>query len=92
MPNGSRVQTHDDITERRYASKQIERMAHHDALNRRPNRLRFREHLDAKMACDEGGQLVAVPSIELDRFTNVNDTFGHRVRDKLLRLVALRLR
>ena len=67
-------------------------MAHHDALTGLPNRRRFREHLDAKLACDPGAQVVAVLSIDLDRFKNVNDTLGHPVGDELLRLVALRLR
>ena len=92
MPDGGWVSTHEDITERRHAAAQIERMAHHDALTGLPNRLRFREHLDAKLACDRGGQAVAVLSIDLDRFKDVNDTLGHPVGDELLRLVALRLR
>ncbi len=92
MPDGGWVSTHEDITERRRAAAQIERMAHHDALTGLPNRRRFREHLDAKLACDPGAQVVAVLSIDLDRFKNVNDTLGHPVGDELLRLVALRLR
>ena len=92
MPDGGWGLTHEDITQRRHAAAQIERMAHHDALTGLPNRRRFRQHLDAKLACDRGGQLVAVLSIDLDRFKNVNDTLGHPVGDELLRLAALRLR
>lgn len=91
MPDGGWVSTHEDITERRRAVAQIERMAHHDDLTGLPNRVRFRERLNESIALGSAGQPVALLCIDLDRFKAVNDTLGHPVGDALLRLVALRL-
>ncbi len=91
MPDGGWVSTHEDITERRRALAQIERMAHHDALTGLPNRVLFRERLNEALAFGGGGASIAVLCIDLDRFKAVNDTLGHPVGDELLRLVAQRL-
>jgi diguanylate cyclase (GGDEF)-like protein/PAS domain S-box-containing protein len=83
----------EDITERKEAEARIEHMAHHDALTGLPNRVAFVEHLtrsiDAAAASNES---FAVLSIDLDRFKEVNDTFGHAVGDDLLRELAQQLR
>ena len=52
MPSGGWVATHEDITERRRAEKQIAHMARHDALTDLPNRVLLRERLEqALTAC-----------------------------------------
>jgi diguanylate cyclase (GGDEF)-like protein/PAS domain S-box-containing protein len=82
----------EDITERKAAEARIEHMAHHDALTDLPNRLAFVEHLDRSIAtAAAGGESFAVLSIDLDRFKEVNDTFGHAVGDNLLRAMARQL-
>lgn len=91
MPDGGWVATHEDVTERRQALAQIERMAHHDALTGLPNRVLFRDRLDAAITEAAPGASIAVLCIDLDRFKAVNDTLGHPVGDELLRLVAKRL-
>src|ERR1700730_4945090 len=83
----------EDITERKEAEARIEHMAHHDALTELPNRLAFVEHLGRSIdtaAASDGS--FAVLSIDLDRFKEVNDTFGHAVGDDLLRELAQQLR
>src|ERR1700722_718148 len=67
-------------------------MAHHDALTNLPNRAAFVEHLNRSIAAAAAsGESFAVLSIDLDRFKEVNDTFGHAVGDNLLRALAQQL-
>jgi diguanylate cyclase (GGDEF)-like protein len=93
MPDGGWVATHEDITEQRRSEVKIEYMAHHDALTDLANRVLLNERLEQALGrrihCEE---LVAVHHLDLDQFKAVNDTFGHPAGDKLLKIVADRLR
>ena len=68
-------------------------MAHHDGLTNLPNRELFQERLKQVLedACS-GNQRVAVLCVDLDLFKNVNEFLGHPMGDRLLKLVAERLR
>jgi diguanylate cyclase (GGDEF)-like protein/PAS domain S-box-containing protein len=82
-----------DITERHKAEARIAYMAHHDGLTNLANRDFYQERL--KQALEEaeaGNKRVAVLCVDLDLFKNVNDSLGHPIGDRLLRLVADRLR
>jgi diguanylate cyclase (GGDEF)-like protein/PAS domain S-box-containing protein len=82
----------DDVTERKRDERRIAHLAHHDSLTDLPNRAAFNEFLSAslKSAATTCKQF-AVLSIDLDRFKEVNDVFGHAVGDALLREIATRL-
>jgi diguanylate cyclase (GGDEF)-like protein/PAS domain S-box-containing protein len=82
-----------DITERRKAEARIAYMAHHDGLTNLPNREFFQDRLGQALEQGQSGSnRVAVLCVDLDLFKNVNDSFGHPISDRLLRLVADRLR
>ena len=89
---GGFVMVVEDVTAERLASREIERMAHFDSLTGLPNRTQFYNALTERLeAGPQGGQL-ALLSVDLDQFKEVNDTRGHAVGDELLKLVAQRLR
>jgi diguanylate cyclase (GGDEF)-like protein len=92
MVNGGWVSTHEDITERRRAEKQIAHMARHDSLTDLPNRLLLREKLSEALTSLKPNQQLAVLYLDLDHFKGVNDTLGHGIGDTLLKAVADRLR
>ncbi|KQT46751.1 hypothetical protein ASG52_13690 [Methylobacterium sp. Leaf456] len=82
-----------DISERKAAELRIVHLALHDTLTDLPNRSLFRQRLDQALARIRlAPGRIAVLACDLDRFKAVNDTFGHPVGDRLLCLVAARLR
>jgi len=92
MPDFGWVATHEDITEQRRSEVKIEYMAHHDSLTELANRVLLNERLEYALDRTDPEQMVAVHHLDLDQFKAVNDTFGHPAGDKLLKIVADRLR
>jgi diguanylate cyclase len=67
-------------------------LAGHDTLSGLPNRLRFTEHLKSIMSrLDETSHGLAVLFIDLDKFKEVNDTYGHAAGDQVIRECAERM-
>ncbi|HET7630887.1 MAG TPA: EAL domain-containing protein [Gemmatimonadaceae bacterium] len=74
-------------------AQQVQELALTDPLTGLPNRKLFLDHLDMAIPAARRAQhKLAVLFIDLDRFKLVNDSLGHAVGDKLLQLVATRLR
>src|ERR1700731_1994811 len=83
----------EDITERKQAEARIEHLAHYDALKELPNRADFVQCLARTIdAAKLNEASFAVLSIDLDRFKEVNDMFGHAVGDDVLRQMSQQLR
>jgi diguanylate cyclase (GGDEF)-like protein/PAS domain S-box-containing protein len=81
-----------DITQRKAAEHEIQRLAFYDALTRLPNRLLLLERLQHALAISaRSGKMGALLFIDLDNFKTLNDTLGHDKGDLLLKQVALRL-
>ena len=72
-------------------SREIEHLAHHDALTDLPNRVLFHEKLDRPSDLPAGVGSLALHFLDLDQFKAVNDTLGHHIGDRLLQAVAERL-
>jgi diguanylate cyclase (GGDEF)-like protein/PAS domain S-box-containing protein len=82
-----------DITERQQLYERLLFQAHHDILTGLPNRLLLKDRMEQMLAASERlGQPAAVLCIDLDRFKQVNDTYGHHVGDSCLQQVAATLR
>jgi diguanylate cyclase (GGDEF)-like protein len=78
--------------QRRNAENNLQFLANHDALTGLPNRLMFKDHLDAALArADAENTALHVIFIDLDRFKDINDSLGHNIGDQLLSAVAERL-
>ncbi|MBR0774605.1 EAL domain-containing protein [Bradyrhizobium diazoefficiens] len=82
----------EDVTERITNEARIDHLAHHDALTDLPNRSAFNGALNERLQhAQEALTGFAVLSLDLDRFKEVNDVFGHPVGDMLMRAAADRL-
>jgi len=68
------------------------RLAHYDSLTALPNRVLFNGTLNKAIAAAARHQRkLAILFIDIDRFKNINDAFGHATGDRLLREIAHRL-
>jgi diguanylate cyclase (GGDEF)-like protein/PAS domain S-box-containing protein len=80
-----------DLQARKEAEQHIHYLAHHDALTSLPNRSHFNARLDQELAALTKGESLAVLCLDLDRFKEVNDLFGHAAGDAVLQTVASRV-
>jgi diguanylate cyclase len=81
-----------DLSARKNAEQHIRFLAHHDSLTGVPNRSTFNKKLDQEIELALAtGRKIAVLCLDLDRFKEVNDLFGHATGDKTLQSVAARI-
>ena len=81
-----------DVTERQRLHAQLVHQAHHDTLTGLPNRLLLEDRMQqALVHAARKGQRAAILCIDLDRFKQINDNFGHAAGDLCLQQVASRI-
>ena len=80
-----------DLQARKEAEQHIHYLAHHDVLTSLPNRSHFNTRIDQEIAALAEGERLAVLCLDLDRFKEVNDLFGHAAGDTVLQTVASRV-
>jgi len=72
--------------------QEMENLAQHDALTGLPNRRLFLDRLEKAIArARRSSQPLALLFIDLDKFKDINDCFGHEAGDAVLQSVAKRL-
>ncbi|AOW75992.1 hypothetical protein A3Q34_03445 [Colwellia sp. PAMC 20917] len=82
----------EDISERKEYEHKLEHIALYDPLTHLPNRRLLSENLHQSIAqCKREKKRLAVLMLDLDKFKPVNDSFGHRIGDKLLIEVSQRI-
>ena len=96
LDNAGNVQNYvsvfSDISKAKQAEERLFYLANHDPLTCLPNRMNFTECLEQSLQrCKRQNYGAAVLFIDLDRFKIINDTLGHSVGDKYLKIVAERL-
>lgn len=81
-----------DITARKHSEAQISYQAYHDLLTRLPNRILFDDRISQAFAhARRYEQQFALLFLDLDRFKDINDTFGHAMGDRALQQVSDRI-
>jgi len=74
-----------DVTERRKAEETIQWMAYHDALTGLPNRILFHDRLAVALTqAKRNREQLAVMILDLDKFKEINDSYGHYMGDCIL--------
>jgi diguanylate cyclase (GGDEF)-like protein/PAS domain S-box-containing protein len=82
-----------DITSHKQIAERLNFLANYDPLTTLPNRVLFTDRLERAMAAARlSRRLVATLALDLDRFSLVNETFGHAAGDQMLKEIARRLR
>ena len=82
-----------DITERKAAEERIAFLAYYDALTGLPHRALLQDRLDRALAeARRRNERVALLFVDLDRFKEINDSFGHSFGDVALRDAARRIK
>jgi diguanylate cyclase (GGDEF)-like protein/PAS domain S-box-containing protein len=81
-----------DITEREKLNRQLVYNAQHDSLTGLANRMLLEDRAQQTMARSvRDGNKVAILTIDVARFKQINDTYGHLIGDECLKEIAVRL-
>ncbi len=87
---GKVLVTHQNITERKTAERELERLSRTDPLTGLANRRHFMQLVEQELnrTFRYGGDL-AVLMLDVDHFKTINDTYGHQVGDQVLKKLSV---
>jgi diguanylate cyclase (GGDEF)-like protein/PAS domain S-box-containing protein len=81
-----------NITDRKRAERRIRYLARYDALTKIPNRMQFQHMLQQAIArARRAERSIVMLYLDMDRFKEINDTFGHAAGDRTLEVLSERL-
>jgi diguanylate cyclase (GGDEF)-like protein/PAS domain S-box-containing protein len=81
-----------NITDRKRAERRIRYLARYDALTKIPNRMQFQHMLQQAIArARRADRSIVMLYLDMDRFKEINDTFGHAAGDRTLEVLSERL-
>jgi diguanylate cyclase (GGDEF)-like protein/PAS domain S-box-containing protein len=81
-----------NITDRKRAERRIRYLARYDALTKIPNRMQFQHMLQQAIArARRSDRAIVLLYLDMDRFKEINDTFGHAAGDRTLEVLSERL-
>jgi diguanylate cyclase (GGDEF)-like protein/PAS domain S-box-containing protein len=82
-----------DITEKKRTEEKIRYLAFHDVLTGLPNRTLFADRLNMAIGhAKREKNMIAVMMLDVDKFKEINDVYGHDFGDLILKEVAERLK
>ncbi len=82
-----------DITSLKNTEERLAFLANHDALTGLPNRMMLISHIShAIEGAKRNNKQIALLLLDLDRFKNINDSFGHLAGDDLLQQLSIKLK
>ena len=88
----SSIYSAQNIDERKRAEQRMRYLARTDPLTKIANRMEFQHRLQQKIArAKRGNQYLALLYLDVDRFKDINDTFGHSAGDRSLEMFARRI-
>src|SRR5512145_979980 len=87
------AEARDDLSRARTETEEAQKMALQDTLTGLPNRVSFEQGLDhGLIQARRHGWGLAVLFVDIDKFKNINDAYGHDLGDQVLLMVANRLK
>jgi diguanylate cyclase (GGDEF)-like protein len=87
------AEVRDDLSKAQVKTEEAQQIALQDALTGLPNRVSFEQSIDhGLIQAKRHGWGLAVLFIDIDKFKSINDSYGHDLGDKVLLMVANRLK